>query len=76
MRFGTRVIVTRGCNSCGSGVCANNLREVPGKLVGAKGNQSLVLLDYMDGPDDRQYFLKNNTMWFSKSQVSPASVNT
>ncbi len=67
MRFGARVIVTRGCNSCGTKWCANNKRDVPGVMIGALTNQIKVRLDYMDGPNDIAW--QGNVMWFSKSQV-------
>ena len=67
MRFGARVIVTRGCNSCGTKWCANNRRDVLGVLLGKLGNQCRVRLDYMDGPNDSCY--KDNIVWFAKSQV-------
>jgi len=68
MKFGSRVMVTRGCNSCGTKWCANNKRDVPGVLIGKTGNQCRVRLDYMDGPNDDCY--ADNIISFNKSQVS------
>ena len=65
MKFGTRVLVTRGSNHH-----AMNLRVVPGKLIGARGNNVLVKLDFYDGPHDDLYW-KEHGIWFGKSQVVP-----
>jgi hypothetical protein len=65
MKFGTRIIVRRGSNHH-----AKNLRDVPGVLIGARGNQVLVRCDYWDGPHDKD--LEGNlptSMLFAKSQV-------
>jgi len=62
MKFGTRVIVRRG-----SGQVANNLRDVPGTLVGARGSELRVMLDFLDGTFDRAD--DTSAMWFAKSQV-------
>jgi hypothetical protein len=68
MLFGTRVLVQRGSDHH-----ANNLRVVPGKLIGAYKNQCLVKLDYFDGPCDNP---DQTSMWFSKSQVTKYTEET
>jgi hypothetical protein len=64
MKFGTRVIVQRG-----SATFMGGWRFVPGKLVGAKGCQVLVKLDYYDSPYDTDY-CKEHGIWFGKSVVT------
>lgn len=72
MKLGSRVIVTRGCNSCGSSICANNKRDVPGLLLHILNVGYVVRLDYLDGPDPKKSSELDKAMWFSKSQVRPA----
>ncbi len=67
MKFGSRVVVTRGCSTCIGPHCAMNKRDVPGRLIAKQAGLCLVKLDWLDGVHDHLY--RNGEVWFGKSRV-------